>query len=301
MPNSTYIIIVTYNGMLWLDRCLKSCLNYPVIIVDNASTDETVSFIETNFPNVILLKQTVNLGFGQANNIGIRYALDQGAEHVFLLNQDAYLVGDCLERLIAVQKNNPTYGIVSPVHLDGSGENLDYNFVNFANRSKTKFLENYILKNQRALKVIPLDFINAAFWLLSKACIEKTGGFNPYFFQYGEDRDYVNRALCRGFRLGIVPDAFAKHDRIQTDSTSKNERMKKLLLEVKILDPNTTYTVATVLGKYKKEMLRNLVRLEFSSFLKNKVLHKYFINKKTDLEIYAHQVKSNQKYLFLRN
>lgn len=90
MFNATYIIIVSYNGMPWLEKCLKSCGKFPVIIVDNSSTDETVSFVEDNFPNVILLRQALNLGFGQANNIGIRYALDIGAENVFLLNQDVF-------------------------------------------------------------------------------------------------------------------------------------------------------------------------------------------------------------------
>lgn len=296
---NTIIIIVTYNAMPWIERCLQSCSNYPVVVVDNASADNTVSHIQNQYPNVVVLPQDKNLGFGQGNNLGISYALKNGAESVFLLNQDAYLAGDCLERLIEVQKQHPEFGIVSPVHLDGTGENLDYNFVNFANRSKTKFLENYILKNQRALEIIPIDFINAAGWLLSKACIEKTGGFNPYFFQYGEDRDYVNRAIYHGFKVGVVPDAFAAHDRIQTDSSAKNERMQKLLLEVKILDPNTTFAAATVLGKFKKGMLHSLRKFNFSGFIKNRELYRYFKNKTTALESYGHQIKSKATYLFL--
>src|SRR5690554_4518907 len=125
------IIIVTYNGMPWIKKCLDSCRQYPVIIVDNASTDETISYIENNFPEIQLFPQPKNLGFGQANNLGIKYALAQGAEYVFLLNQDAYLHTECIETLIAVHKQNPEYGILSPIHLNGKGDRLDQNFSNY--------------------------------------------------------------------------------------------------------------------------------------------------------------------------
>ena len=83
--NRTYIIIVTYNGMKWLEACLSSCRKYSVIVIDNNSSDNTVSFIEQKYPNTILLKQNKNLGFGAANNIGINYALQNNADYVFLL------------------------------------------------------------------------------------------------------------------------------------------------------------------------------------------------------------------------
>ena len=85
------IIIVTYNGMQWLARCLSSCIGYDVIVVDNASTDKTITFIKENFPDVKLIKQNSNLGFGQANNIGLSIALKEDVDYIFLLNQDAYL------------------------------------------------------------------------------------------------------------------------------------------------------------------------------------------------------------------
>ena len=60
MLNKTYIIIVSYNGSEWIQKCLESCSNYPVIVVDNNSTDKTISIIENEFPEVILIKQTNN-------------------------------------------------------------------------------------------------------------------------------------------------------------------------------------------------------------------------------------------------
>src|SRR5690554_1572003 len=207
------IIIVTYNSMPWINRCLSSCGNYPIIVVDNASTDETVAFIVSNYPNVILLKQAKNLGFGQANNLGIRFALDHGAEHVFLLNQDAYLVTDVLEQLVRFQKSHPDYGILSPIHITGNKEKLDKNFSNYMLREKTgQFYSDFVLGNPLA-NVYDVPFVNAAAWLVSKKCLETVGGFDPLFFHYGEDDNYCQRVLYHGFKIGVLPKVYVIHDR----------------------------------------------------------------------------------------
>ena len=207
------IIIVTYNGMQWLDKCLASCGEYPVIVVDNASTDDTVSFIETNYPRVTLFKQTTNLGFGQANNIGISYALSKGAEQVFLLNQDAYLIDDCLEKLIVQQRDYPEYGVLSPIHFNGAGNKLDCKFILYLNRYKVneQLMYNYFTNNIN--NIYPIAFVNAAGWLISRKCIEHVGGFDPLFFHYGEDRNYCQRVLFHKFKIAVVGDAHMQHDR----------------------------------------------------------------------------------------
>lgn len=104
MPNNVYIIIVTFNGMQWLSKCLESTIPYPVIIVDNDSTDGTVDYIKKHYSEVKLFVNKENLGFGQANNIGISYALQHGAGYVFLLNQDAYLQKSAIGKLIETHK-----------------------------------------------------------------------------------------------------------------------------------------------------------------------------------------------------
>ena len=78
--------------MKWLQNCLEAIKKstYPVdtIVIDNGSTDSTVLFIKSNYPEVHLVESGKNLGFGQANNVGMRYALEQNADYVYLLNQD---------------------------------------------------------------------------------------------------------------------------------------------------------------------------------------------------------------------
>ncbi|MGR7812011.1 glycosyltransferase family 2 protein [Lacinutrix undariae] len=213
MNKSVYVIIVTYNGMPWLDTCLKSCANYPVVVVDNASTDTTTSFIETNYPNVILLKQAKNLGFGQANNLGMRYALNEGAAHVFLLNQDAYLVDAVLDELINFQEKNKAYGILSPIHITGDKQRMDKNFSHYMLKEETgQFYSDFVLGNTLA-SVYELPFVNAAAWLVSRQCLETVGGFDPLFFHYGEDDNYCQRVLYHGFKIGVLPHVYVIHDR----------------------------------------------------------------------------------------
>jgi GT2 family glycosyltransferase len=217
------IIIVTYNGMPWLDTCLQSCKNHPVIVIDNCSTDASVLFIETNYPNITLLKQSKNLGFGQANNIGIRYAINRGAEHVFLLNQDAYLLGTVLEDLVNFQNQHPEFGILSPIHITDDRKRLDINFSKFMLKEKTgQFYSDFVLGNKLS-DVYDVPFVNAAAWLISKKCLQTIGGFDPLFFHYGEDDNYCQRVLFHGFKIGVLPTSYIIHDR-------ENRKIEKLEL-----------------------------------------------------------------------
>ena len=81
---NVYCIIVTYNAMKWLDKCLGSLRESTIpihpVIIDNSS-DETVEYISTNYPEVHIIINDINRGFGQANNQGIEYAYKQGATH----------------------------------------------------------------------------------------------------------------------------------------------------------------------------------------------------------------------------
>lgn len=214
--NDVNIIIVTYNGMKWINECLtsitKCSIHAKIIVIDNNSTDETVNFIKLKFPNVILFEQNKNLGFGQANNIGIAYALKQNAEFIFLLNQDALVDFNSIEELIKVAKENPDYGILSPIQLDGSGNLLEYYFYKFMIDDTSKsFYSDFILNNKKK-QIYEIQFIQAAAWLLPINTIKKIGGFDPIFFHYGEDNNYCQRVLFHNLKIGVVPNSFIRHD-----------------------------------------------------------------------------------------
>jgi GT2 family glycosyltransferase len=210
------VIIVTYNGMKWIEECLKSVLSSSIsvipLIIDNNSTDETVNYITANFPDVILFKQSDNLGFGKANNIGMSYAIKQKADFVFLLNQDAFVDKNTIKKLIEVSLNNPEYGILSPIQLDYSGKRLENYFFRFmANDKSRTFYSDFVLKNELK-NIYEIDFIQAAAWLLPIHTIKNIGGFDPLFFHYGEDNNYCQRVIFHGLKIGVVPNAFVRHD-----------------------------------------------------------------------------------------
>ena len=124
--------------------------------------------------------------------------------YVFLLNQDAYLTDNCLNRLIKIQQNNTEYGILSPFHYKGSFTGLDDNFVMYMSRYKVS--RDYIFDaNEGNIKeVYSIPFVNAAGWLIPKRTLESVGYFDSLFFHYGEDRNYCQRVLYHNMKIGIV-------------------------------------------------------------------------------------------------
>ena len=216
--DSCWIVIVHYNGGEWIEKCLNSFskTNYDnkIIIIDNCSTQkQDLQIIIDKFPKVILIELDKNIGFGRANNVGIKIALDKKAKYIFLLNQDAWLCdNDTIENLIKVANDNPDFGIISPIHLNSIKTSLDQGFGAYiANSKNAELLSDIFLQKYKNIYKIP--FVNAAAWLLNTKIFEKLGFFDPDFFMYGEDTDLINRMLYHNYKLGITPLANICHAR----------------------------------------------------------------------------------------
>ena len=215
-----FAVIVTWNGEKYIAKCLNSLLDADVpiqiVVVDNASSDQTVEIVRATCPNATIFRLARNLGFGRANNIGIKYAYDHGAEHVLLNNQDAYVEPGDVKTLAEFQRGYPKFGIVSPLHLDGTGAHLDARFCHHLSRGPAirRLLSDLLLKGSLE-KVYAAEFVNAAVWMLSRTCIEQVGLFNPAFDHYGEDLEYADRVRALGFWIGVAPGLRAFHDRGQ--------------------------------------------------------------------------------------
>lgn len=180
-------------------------------MVDNASTDDTLEILDKEFPQVKVIRSQKNLGFGKANNIGIKYALEQGADYVYLLNQDAWLLPDTLQQLVSFAKEHPEYGIISPLQMQANLEHFDDAFLNGSLRSNMQFAEDLMMN--RESDIFPLQTVMAAHWLVSRACIEKVGLFSPSFPHYGEDDNYTNRVRYWNMKVGVAKDVMAVHNR----------------------------------------------------------------------------------------
>lgn len=225
------VVIVTYNGLKWVDRCLGSLAatdQVTAFVVDNGSTDGTVEHIRKAYPSVHLVVSEENLGFGRANNLGFRYALEQGYDYVYLLNQDAWVYPDTLKSLVQAMERNPAYGVVSPLQITASGDRLD---PRFAKKYPYKFSDT-------PSGIVEVPFVMAAHWMICRACLEAVGAFSPAFKHYGEDDNYLHRAMWHGFKVGVLHSAKAVHDReLRPETKQFRMRLKCVASVVKVSNP----------------------------------------------------------------
>lgn len=272
--NRVFVIIVTFNGMRWIESCLnsvfKSNIDVKVIVVDNASTDGTAKIIKDKFKSVFLIESDQNIGFGQANNLGVSYALKEGFEYIFLLNQDTIIQPYTVHSLIEVSKSHPDYGIISPIHLDATGNRLDSSFLHYIRMKEVSlFLEDCIL-NRTKRKIYELKMINAAAWLLPLKTINIVGGFSPLFFLYGEDDNYCQRVLYHNMKIGFTPESFINHDSENNNSgefePGSEKYFRKFINRIKIQYANINLDVYKQFPKLKNFYLKKAL---FSCFRMN--------------------------------
>ncbi len=194
------VIVVTYNGLRWLDRCLGSvagdgrwemAMTVDLFVVDNDSADGSADYVQAHFPKAKLVRSAENLGFSKANNLGMQYALDHGYDYVYLLNQDAWLESGAMEKLVEAAEAHPEYAVLSPLQMTDGYKDVDRLF-----------------KKDRTPP--------AAHWLVRVEAIRKIGLFDETLFPlYGQDDNWCHRARYHGYKVGIVPEARAVHDRAQ--------------------------------------------------------------------------------------
>jgi len=194
MEKRVLFVIVTYNGKHWLDRCLGSCGGGDIYVYDNASSDGSADYVAEHFPSAHLVRGEENLGFSRPNNLGMQYALDNGYDYVYLLNQDAWLEEGALEKMLIYAGSHPECGLFSPIQMTDGYTALDRQFA-------------------KAMKG-GVKFVMAAHWLIPCPVLRRVGLFNEELFpHWGQDDDWCRRLHFCGYKIGIVCGARAVHDR----------------------------------------------------------------------------------------
>ncbi len=233
------VIVVTYNGMEWLDRCLSSVAASTVpadlFICDNGSEDGTPEYVSEYFPKAVLVQPGSNLGFARANDLGFRYALMEGYDFIYLLNQDAWVLPYTFEKLIEAFGSGH-WGLVSPLQMKPDLENPD-----------KRFKRHYHGTMISVPRVQPVRFVMAAHWMISADCLRKTGFFSPAFTHYGEDNNYCERVRYHGFGVGVLPSAKAVHDR-QARKMSVERKIGRncQYSKVQLSNPNSSFLLQAV-------------------------------------------------------
>lgn len=209
------IIILNYRVKDLSLQCIKSVLksdyqNLQVIAVDNDSQDGFEDEVR-KIPNVNFLQTGANLGFTGGNNLGIKQALNGGADYVFILNPDTTVEKETISKLVlGLESNNA--GIVGPKIYFESSKNIWYAGGNF---DKNNVLGSHIGVNEKDAGQYDIqqetDYVTGAAMLVKKEVFEKIGLFDDRYFLYYEDSDFCVRAKRAGFKIMYIPTAIVYH------------------------------------------------------------------------------------------
>lgn len=214
-------VIVNWNGGDHTLRCLDSLRQASlrpalVIVVDNGSTDGSVSRIQERFPEVVVIEAKENRGYAGGNNLGIEFAMSRGADAVLLLNNDIELDEECVAKL-AAELGADRVGAVGPLVLFPSGPKQRPRIWaaggEVTHRENVSRLRgNGAEQNGRFTEPEAVDYLPGCAILIKRSVLERIGLLDESFFCYMEDVDYGRRIEEAGFENRFVPAARAIHD-----------------------------------------------------------------------------------------
>ena len=218
------IIIVSYNARADLERCLESLVTHPpaidheIVVVDNASTDDTVQALRTRWPGVRLIEAGDNLGFSRGNNVGIRQSF---GELVLLLNGDTLVPPGALDTLAAVLDRRPDVAIAGPRLVDATGQaELSFGrMISPVSELRQKLRARRSVERLTSVER-EVDWVSGACLLVRRADADAVGLLDERYFMYTEDVDFCAAIRARGRKVLFTPRAQIVHLRGRSRRTA---------------------------------------------------------------------------------
>jgi GT2 family glycosyltransferase len=214
---AVWCIVLAYNGIDLTLECLDTlrAQDYPnlhLLVVDNASTDGTAAILRTQAPDVEVLISGENLGYAGGNNLGMRHALEHGADLLFLVNNDTRLEPHCVAALVDEIQKPPACGAVGPMvytwdnweTISSAGGKVDWAAADAINVGAGE-------TDQGQYPARRVDFVNGCGILVSKIAIERVGLIDERFFMYWEETDWCVRMHEAGLDVRFQPAARMQH------------------------------------------------------------------------------------------
>lgn len=211
------MILLNLNGYCDTRDCLESLArlqysNFEVIVVDNGSRDDSVLQLRANFPDVLTLHSTVNLGFTGGNNLAIAHALQRGADYVLLLNNDTLVDPGFLESLVKVAETDRRIGVIGPKILYASeprriwyaGGSVRYGMCRHLGR-------NEVDQSGDRSGAVDTGFVSGCAMLIRAQVLREIGLLDNRLFVYHEDTEFCLRARAAGYRCMYVAQARIWH------------------------------------------------------------------------------------------
>jgi len=212
------IIILNWNG--WADTlaCVESCrhLNWPnfrIVVVDNGSTDGSEAILREELQDVEILQSGANLGFAGGNNIGIRHALDHGAEYVWLLNNDAEAAPDALTSLVEVMEHDLAIGIAgSKIYFHNDRQRISFaGGLWEKGRLRLRMLGANQIDHGQFDNIDERGSVSGCSMLVRTRMIQDIGLMDESYFLYWEDTEWCHRAQQKGYKVLFVPASHVWH------------------------------------------------------------------------------------------
>lgn len=223
------IIVVNYNHKYFPRMCVEAIekseipFGYEIIVVDNASSDESVLFLEkaAKENRITLIKSPVNLGYGQGNNLGVENA---HGEYVLIMNPDIATEPHAIARMVAYLEKHPEIGMLGPklVYHDGTVQDSCRRFMTFTDlvikrtflrrlpRFRNRF-EQYLMHDFDHNHTQEVELITGAALLMRHDFYKKLGGFDKRYFLFMEDFDLCQRIHQKGKKVVYYPEAEMLH------------------------------------------------------------------------------------------
>jgi GT2 family glycosyltransferase len=214
------VVVVTYNALPWLERCLDSVRAVETIVVDHGSTDGTVALVRERFPDVALVEQE-NRGLAFGWNAGIART---SGRYVLLLNSDAWLDEGSLDALVAFADAHPSAAVVGPRlrYPDGRLQRSVRGFPTLWRLATEFFFLRKLAPRSRLLNafygggldhesVRDAEVLMGAVWLVRREAVEDVGPADEAFFLFSEETDWAYRFRAAGWHLLFFPGAGATH------------------------------------------------------------------------------------------
>lgn len=218
---SVAIVILNWNGKKYLEKFLPSILNTTysntrIIVADNGSTDDSITFINSNYPSITIIKNPVNEGFAKGYNTALRLVQ---ADYYILLNSDVEVTPGWIEPMVSLLETNPAIGVCQPKLLDfntrnkfeyagGAGGWLDAFGYPFC---KGRIFDDCEEDHGQYDVCEPIFWASGAALFIRAELFHKAGGFDPFFFAHQEEIDLCWRIQLMGFRIYSCPTSVVYH------------------------------------------------------------------------------------------
>jgi N-acetylglucosaminyl-diphospho-decaprenol L-rhamnosyltransferase len=213
-------VVVTYNALPWIERCLESVRGLETIVVDHGSTDRTLDLVERRFPDALVLRRE-NRGYGAGLNAGLQAA---SGEFVLLLNSDAWAEEGAVDRLLAFAESHARAGLVGPraSNPDGTRQLTVRAFPTLWRLATEYLFLRKLAPRSRALNAFyaggldlgqaqTVDWVMGFAMLVRRKAVEAVGGFDESFFMFSEETDLCRRLWDAGWEVWYAPQAEFTH------------------------------------------------------------------------------------------